>query len=268
MERNFRDLIERHWADRKFVCVGLDTEVSKLPKARGRKNVGKRMFEFNQRIVEVTNDIVCAYKVNVAFYEGRGKDGYVALKQTIEFILENAPTVPVILDAKRGDIGNTNAGYVRAAFDELEADAITVNPYMGGKTLEPFFFRQDKFVFVLCRTSNEGSDEFQNLQVDGKPLYLYVAKNFAEKWNGKGNCGLVTGATYPNELALVRETAPTLPLLIPGIGAQGGDLEATVKAGKDANGGGMIINSSRGIIFDPDPRKKALELDEQIKSFL
>lgn len=270
MKRNFRDLIERKWSDRKFVCVGLDSELGKIPphplwdKLEG----GDKMHTFNCEIVRLTGDIACAYKINSAFYEAEGAAGFAAMQKTIAQIRLLVPGVPVILDAKRADIGNTNEGYAKSAFELLGADAITVHPYLGAEAMVPFLRRGDKGIFVLCCTSNKGSAEFQGLESNGRRLYEIVADNVAHTWNVNKNCGLVAGATHPEELASIRRIVGDLPLLIPGIGAQGGEVEATVKAGKDSKGGGMIINSSRGIIFDADPRKKALELHEQIVSFL
>jgi orotidine-5'-phosphate decarboxylase len=208
------------------------------------------ILRFNRAIVEATKDLACAYKPNVAFYEAHGKDGLVALRRTIAAVHYLAPEVPVILDAKRGDIGSTNVGYAEAAFEFLQADAITVHPYLGAEALQPFLARAEKGIIVLCRTSNPGAGEFQNLSVNGgEPLYRFVARRVASEWNKSGNCALVVGATYPDELREVRGIVGDMPILIPGIGAQGGDVEKTVSAGKDSRGQGMIINSSRGIIF-------------------
>lgn len=269
MERNFREMLEARWAAGKFVCVGLDSELERVRKIVGGHLVPDvAIGTFNERIIEATRKVACAYKPNVAFYESLGNTGMKALAFTISTIRNLAPEIPIILDAKRADIGSTNDGYVKAAFDVLDADAITVHPYLGMEAMAPFLQREDKGIFVLCRTSNPGAGEFQDLPVDGKPLYQHVAQNVAEKWNKNGNCGLVVGATYPEEMAKVRAIVGDLPLLIPGIGAQGGDLEATVKAGKDSRGRGMIINSSRGIIFAENPEKEAEALNDQIKSFL
>lgn len=213
------------------------------------------VFGFNKQIVQATRDLVCAYKLNAAFYEALGERGILALGETIEFIIAEAPGVPIILDAKKGDIGNTNDGYARMAFDYFCADAITVHPYLGYESLEPFIKREDKGIFVLCRTSNKGAGEFQDLLVSSegpyaKPLYEVVAQRVSTRWNTYGNCGLVVGATCPDELKKVREiVGDDMLILIPGIGAQGGDLEKTLEAGKNSQGQGMIINSSRGIIF-------------------
>jgi len=255
-------MLEAQWAKGNFVCVGLDSEFGKIPEsARVGGNEcevheGNTIVAFNRAIVEATKDFVCAYKPNAAFYEAYGAEGISALHRTIADIHAIAPDVPVILDAKRADIGNTNAGYVEAAFDFLRADAITVHPYLGAEALQPFLARADKGVIVLCKTSNPGAGEFQDWDISGDvvpggymPLYKYVAHRVSREWNKNGNCALVVGATYPEQLREVREVVGDMPILIPGIGAQGGDVEKTVTAGKDSRGWGMIINSSRGIIF-------------------
>lgn len=253
--RNFRTLIESQWSHGRFACVGLDSEFSKLPPSivqsdhQGKSDVAASLVAFNRAIIEATHDLVCAYKPNTAFYEAYGAAGMMALEKTVTFIHEIAPTVPVILDAKRADIGNTNNGTVTFAFDYLKADAITLHPYLGKEALEPFLARKEKGIIILCRTSNAGSEEFQNLSINGEALYQMVARRVAEEWNINGNCGLVVGATYPQELGEVREIVGNMPLLIPGIGAQGGSVEKTVMAARDQRGAGMIINSSRGIIF-------------------
>jgi len=245
-----------------FVCVGLDSDYSQIPEAAKKLtteqgSVEWEMFAFNREIIDATHDLVCAYKPNVAFYEAYGSYGWGALKRTIDYIKNVYPEIPVILDAKRADIGNTNLGYVKAVFDELGADAVTVHPYFGKEALKPFLDRKDKGVFVLARTSNPGAGEFQDLLLHPPspeffgtlPLYKYVAYKVTTEWNENGNCGVVVGATYPEELAQIRQIVGDMPILLPGIGAQGGEVEATVKAGKDSRGWGMIINSSRGIIF-------------------
>ena len=254
-ERNFNNMLEAQWAKSNFVCVGLDSELEKIPESvRQRGNgpgisIANTIVAFNRAIVEATKDLVCAYKPNSAFYEAHGDEGFAALKRTIMDIHAIAPDVPVILDAKRADIGNTNRGYADAAFDFLQADAVTVHPYLGQEALQPFLDQSDKGIIVLCRTSNPGAGEFQDLSVNGEPLYRFVARRVASEWNKNGNCALVVGATALHELAHVRKIVGDMPILIPGIGAQGGDVEQTVKAGKDSRGKGMIINSSRGIIF-------------------
>ncbi len=258
MPISFNDMLKAKWAEGKFACVGLDSEYEKLPVfLRDGTSVSAAITMFNRAIVGETRDFACAYKPNFAFYMAHGSEGLKALYQTIACIRIVAPTVPVILDGKFGDIGNTNEGYAKLAFDYLGADAVTVSPYLSGVALKPFLDRKDKGVFVLCRTSNLGSDEFQDLSVSGVAtfalgnisLYKHVASRVSKVWNVNGNCGLVVGATYPDELREVRGAVGDMPILIPGIGAQGGDVEKTVRAGKDSRGQGMIINSSRGIIF-------------------
>lgn len=272
--RNFRNMLEAKWSQGRFVCVGLDSELDRIPNSRGNPDIITTIVAFNRAIVRATADLVCAYKPNTAFYEEHGAAGLEALRLTILDIKNIAPDVPVILDAKRADIGNTNAGYAKMAFDLLGADAITVHPYLGMEAMPPFLDRADKGIIVLCRTSNKGAGEFQDLTVgipreelehlqtvkagpwgqsaDGHmttSLSNHVAYQVSKHWNKNGNCAVVVGATHPNELESIRSIVGDLPILIPGIGAQGGDLELTVKAGKDSRGQGMIINSSRGIIF-------------------
>lgn len=257
MERNFRKLIEARWAEGKFVCVGLDSELGKIPACVAGRTHTDMIRDFNLKIVEATADIALAYKTNLAFYLAQGESGISALWQTITNIREQAPEIPVILDAKFADIGNTNNGYAQFAFDYLGADATTVHPYLGAEALGPFLDRKDKGIFVLCRTSNKGGGEFQFWDITGDvvpggymPLYMYVAHRVSREWNKNGNCGLVVGATYPAELQEIYDRiGGELPYLIPGIGAQGGDLENTVAVFKRSAGRGMIINSSRGIIF-------------------
>lgn len=254
--RNFMEMLKARWAKGNFVCVGLDSDFGKIPECAYRRDYDGNVdpehtiVSFNRAVVEATKDLVCAYKPNTAFYETHGAKGIEALRRTIADIHAIAPDVPVILDAKRADIGNTNNGYASFAFDHLQADAITVSPYLGGEALQPFLERAEKGIIVLCRTSNPGAGELQDLSVNGdEPLYAYVARRVATKWNKSGNCALVVGATYPYELREVRQIAPDMPILIPGIGAQEGDLEKTISAGKDSRGQGIIVNSSRGIIF-------------------
>lgn len=228
---------------RSLLCVGLDSDPEMLP-------AGVNVFDFNRAIIEATSDLVCAYKINLAFYEALDAQGFEVLKQTVRFITPRG--VPVIADAKRGDIGNTSKAYARAIFDRLGFDATTVSPYMGFDSLEPFIEYQEKGVFILCRTSNAGARDFQSLicQLKGgnRPLFEIVAQKAAE-WNTRGNIGLVVGANYPEELKLLRQEHPDMPFLIPGVGAQGGDLALTVRYGINHQGVGAIINSSRQIIF-------------------
>ena len=274
-ERNFRQLLEAQWGEGKFLCVGLDSDFEKIPEAVRQAGVGETIVAFNRAIVDATKDLVCAYKPNPAFYEAHGDEGWKALRATIQYINDAAPTVPVILDAKRADIGNTNNGYAESAFDHLHADAITVHPYFGSDALTSFFERTEKGIIILCRSSNPGSGEIQNLKVDGVPLYQIIAHMAAGPWNANGNCAVMVGATYPEELAEVRTIVGDMPILIPGVGTQGGDLEKTVAAGKDSRGRGMIISVSRAVIFASDgadfagrAREKATALHGAIKAAL
>jgi len=274
-ERNFRQLLEAQWEQGKFLCVGLDSDFEKIPEAVRQAGVGETIVAFNRAIVDATKDLVCAYKPNPAFYEAHGDEGWKALRATIQYINDAAPTVPVILDAKRADIGNTNNGYAESAFDHLHADAITVHPYFGSDALTSFFERTEKGIIILCRSSNPGSGEIQNLKVDGVPLYQIIAHMAAGPWNANGNCAVMVGATYPEELAEVRTIVGDMPILIPGVGTQGGDLEKTVAAGKDSRGRGMIISVSRAVIFASDgadfagrAREKATALHGAIKAAL
>lgn len=230
-----------------LLCVGLDSEIHKLPSVV--LNESYPQFVFNKAIIDATHSYVCAYKPNMAFYEARGAQGIVELAMTMEYITTTYPDTFTICDAKRADIGNTNNGYVEFIFDHLKFDAITLHPYLGREALMPFLDRKDKVSIILCKTSNPGSGEFQNMDIEQSPLFMRVARQVATVWNVNRNCMVVVGATYPEEMKMVREIAPQLPFLVPGIGAQGGDVEETVKAGLDTEKRGMIINSSRGIIF-------------------
>jgi orotidine-5'-phosphate decarboxylase len=230
-----------------LLCIGLDPDPEMMPAGMG-------VLEFNRAIVDATSDLVCAYKPNLAFYEALGTEGLTALEKTVTHIPD---AIPVIGDAKRGDIGSTARAYARALFETLGFDAATVNPYLGYDSLEPFIEYRGKGVFVLCRTSNAGSVDFQDLVLSGKsaeggegerPLFEVVAL-MAREWNALGNVGLVVGATYPEELRRVRQLCPEMPLLIPGIGAQGGDPASAVRYGVDARGEKAIISSSRQIIY-------------------
>ena len=248
-DRNFRELLERQWEKGNFLCVGLDSDFEKIPEVARKEGVRETIVSFNRAIIDATKEYVCAYKPNAAFYEVHGDDGWEALRETIQYIRDEAPEVPVILDAKRGDISNTNEAYARSAFDHLRADAVTVHPYFGSEALAPFFERKEKGVIVLCRSSNSGAGEVQDLQVGTEALYKVVARLASGSWNGSGNCSVMVGATYPAELAEVRAIVGDMPILIPGIGTQNGDLEKTVLAGKDSRGRGMIISVSRALTF-------------------
>jgi len=277
--KNFIRMLKQKWQEGKFVCVGLDSQYDRIPKTvRKGVNVEEAVFNFNKAIIDTTHDLVCAYKPQYAFYGALGEPGVTALKKTITYIHKKYPDIPVILDAKRNDIGNTVEQYAIEVFDNYKADALTVNPYLGQEGLQPFLDRKDKGIIVLCRTSNPGAAEFQDLIVDhpklGKvPFYQVVAYQVAKKWNKNGNCCLVIGATYPEEAAKIRKIVTNLPFLIPGIGKQGGDVEKAVMASKDNQDEGMIINSSRGIIFASEGKdfaqaagKAALALNKEIVS--
>lgn len=236
-------------ANDSLLCIGLDIDLNRVPAFLLEKD--DPIFEFNRIIIDSTADLVCAYKPNLAFYEALGMDGLKALVRTVRYVPSH---IPVIGDAKRGDIGHSSEAYARAAFDMFGFDAVTVSPYLGHDSVQPFLNREDKAAFVLCKTSNPGSRDFQDLRVEiggGKEteaLYERVAMA-AREWNSRGNCGLVVGATYPSELRRVREVCPDMPILIPGIGAQAGDLEAAVTGGVDAKGELAVINASRAIIY-------------------
>ncbi|PIP52195.1 orotidine-5'-phosphate decarboxylase [Candidatus Beckwithbacteria bacterium CG22_combo_CG10-13_8_21_14_all_01_47_9] len=228
-----------------LVCVGLD----------------QGELEFNQKIIDQTHDLVCAYKPNFAFYEALGSKGWENLQKTVDYLRAKYPEVITIADAKRADIGNTNNGYVTAIFDELKFDAVTVNPYFGREALQLFLDQKDKGIILLCKTSNPGSGEFQDF------VWEKVATNVAKNWNKNNNCLLVVGATYPEELAQIRKIVGEMTLLVPGIGTQGGDVAKTVKAGLNSTKAGMIINSSRGIIFSANSRAEALKLRDEINKY-
>ncbi|RTK95413.1 orotidine-5'-phosphate decarboxylase [Candidatus Saccharibacteria bacterium] len=252
-----------------LLCVGLDPDSPKLPKSVADQT--DAYFQFCKAIVDATADLACAFKPNSAFFEGQGADGVAHLKQLCDYIKQAHPDIPIILDSKRADIGNTNNGYVAQSFDYLGADAVTVHPYLGQEALEPFLSQAEKGIIILCRTSNPGAGEFQDLLVDGKPVYQHVAERVATTWNTNKNCLLVVGATYPDEIAEVRNiVGPDMFLLIPGIGAQGGDLEKTVKAG----GENVLINSSRAILYASSgddyadaARTAALEFKDEINKY-
>ncbi len=243
----FKEKLQQAWkTSGSMVCVGLDPQLDRLPSSiRASRNP---LLEFNKRIIDATIAHACCYKPQFAYYAGENRLD--ELFDTMAYLREVAPDRVVILDAKRGDIGSTADQYAREAFEVYQADAVTVNPYMGGDTLVPFTRFAEKGVVVLCKTSNAGSAELQDLVLEkGHPLYMEVARNAAASWNENNNLALVVGATYPDELARIRSVIGEIPLLVPGIGAQGGDLEATLKAGLCADGWGLMINSSRGILY-------------------
>jgi orotidine-5'-phosphate decarboxylase len=259
-KRKLREATERNGS---LLCIGLDPDPGKLP---ARVTVA----EFNRAIIDATSDLVCAYKPNLAFYEALGIEGLRMLEQTIQAV---PPGIPIIGDAKRCDIGNTARHYARALFDSFGFDAATLSPYLGFDSIEPFIAYPERGSFLLCRTSNPSARDFQDLRIDGQPLYEHVAFKALE-WNVHGNIGLVVGATYPQELARIRQICPLMPLLIPGVGTQGGDVEAVVRFGTDADGTNAIINVSRAVLYassGPDfaeaARRSATALRHEFNSF-
>lgn len=251
-----------------LLCIGLDTDIRKVPEFLFE--YGDPLYEFNRRIIDATRDLVCAYKINLAFYEATGEHGWYTIHQTLARIPEEIVTIG---DAKRGDIGNSAEMYARLIVDDYEFAACTVNPYMGSDSVAPFMKNSHQGAFILALTSNPGAKDFQYLKVGGRPLYERVVAQ-TRKWNSKKNCGLVIGATRPNELRRIRSLAPEMPLLIPGIGAQGGDLQKAVRYGCDEKGEMAVINVSRNIIyasggddFAAAARKAAESLRDQINRY-
>jgi orotidine-5'-phosphate decarboxylase len=243
---NFVTALNQRWATHHtMLCVGLDPEPQRYPEHL--QTNPDRAFEFCKAIVDATAPYVCAFKPQIAHFAAQGAES--ALERLIAHIHEQHPDIPVILDSKRGDIGSTAQHYAREAFERYQADAVTVNPYLGQDSVQPFLDYADKGVIILCRTSNPGSGEFQNLTIDGLPLYQHVATTVAQSWNKNGNCALVVGATYPEELGQVRALVGDMPLLVPGIGAQGGDVKAVLRLGKDSKGHGLMLSSSRAILY-------------------
>ncbi len=236
----FEDAARRNHS---LLCVGLDPDPAKIP-----AGVSPRSFLF--QIVDATRDLAACYKPNIAFFEPDLAEGITLLRDLIAHI--HTTDVPVLLDAKRGDIGHTAEAYARAVYDSLGADAVTLNPYLGQDSLEPFLRREDRHAFLLCRTSNAGARDLQDMEVQGNPLYEHVAY-LANQWNGNGNVGLVVGATYPAEARRIREICPDLLFLMPGVGAQSGAVEEAVQAAVDADGGGILVNASRAVLY-AEPR--------------
>jgi orotidine-5'-phosphate decarboxylase len=246
-----------------LLCVGLDCAIDRLPgRFRGEP---RPQLAFGRWIIDETHPFVAAYKPNLAFYEARGAAGWDELAETLAYVREVDPAIFTIGDAKRADIDSTNAGYVAGLLDGLGFDAITLHPYLGSEALRPFLERADKVAIVLCRTSNPGAGELQDLDVGGVALWEVVATRVRDAWNARGNCMLVIGATYPAELCRARELCPDLTFLVPGVGAQGGDVASVVSAGLDARGRGLLINASRSIIFAADPAAEARVLRDDIR---
>jgi len=267
---HFIEQLERAWdVNGSLVCVGLDPEIERFPP----QVVGQPspIFQFNKAIIDATADLVCAYKPQFAHYAAYEAEDQ--LERTIDYIQSTYPGIPVILDSKRGDVGNTAERYAIEAFERYHADAVTVNPYLGGDSMEPFLKYEDKGVIILCRTSNPGAGDLQDLQVGGRRLFHVVADLAARRWNTRGNCALVVGATYPRELAEVREIVGNMPFLVPGVGAQGGDVAQAVQSGQTAAGAGLVISSSRGILYASSgenfvsaAREATLKLRDQINA--
>jgi orotidine-5'-phosphate decarboxylase len=253
-----------------LVCVGLDPELERFPaQLAGQPSP---IFQFNRAIIDATADLVCAYKPQFAHYAAYEAEDQ--LERTIEYIHQHHPGIPVILDAKRGDVGNTAQRYAIEAFERYGADAVTVNPYLGTDSLEPFLSYTDRGVIVLCRTSNPGAGDLQDLETGGRKLYEVVAEMAATRWNTRGNCALVVGATYPRELAQVRTLVGDMPFLVPGVGAQGGDVQAVVTNGQTLNGDGLMVSSSRAILYAASDetwveaaRSAARKLRDQINQY-
>ena len=280
-----------------LLCVGLDSDFAKIPKkflprpsGYGQGKNKFPQFEFNKFIIKETHQYTAAFKMNSAFYEARGDKGIQELKMTMDYLRKHHRDIFTICDAKRADIGNTNNGYVTAIFDWLGFDAVTLHPYLGQEAVQPFLDRKDKMSIILCRTSNPGAREFQDLKIKGKPLWQVVAERVslghrtatlgrrptgepgeAKNWNKNKNCMLVVGATYPKEMKKIRSIVGDMTFLVPGVGTQGGDLKAVLKNGLNKKGKnknlGLIINSSRSIIFSRNPKKEAQKLCEEIRKY-
>lgn len=255
-----------------LLCIGLDTDISKIPPFLQIEP--DAIYQFNKAIVDATSELVCCYKANIAFYTAYGSHGLEALQQTVAYIKDTYEHIPVIVDAKRADIGSTSEKYAKEAFDIIDADAVTVNPYMGFDSIKPFLERKDRGVIILCRTSNPGAADFQELLIEDKPLYLRVAEKVAE-WNTQyGNCLMVVGATAPEQMKEIRKIAPNMFFLVPGIGTQGGNLEAILQAGLTNEKSGLLIHSARDIIyasvekdFAQTAKEKATKLRDEINTY-
>lgn len=234
-----------------LLCVGLDPELERIPGPYRREPYP--LFAFCRSVIDATAEFACAFKPNIAFFEAHGARGWDQMTMVFSYLRDAFPDHFSICDAKRADIGSTNRGYVQAIFDDLGADAITLHPYLGAEALAPFLARTDKASIILCRTSNPGAGEFQDLASGGGPLWQHVAERVSGEWNAHRNCMLVVGATWPQEMRTIRRIAPEMTFLVPGIGAQGGDVGATVQAGLRNDGKGLILSSSRAILYSEDP---------------
>ncbi len=246
-----------------LLCIGLDSALERLP-SRFRSSP-QPQFAFNRWVIERTHGLVVSYKPNMAFYEARGAAGWHELALTMEYLRATHPVIFTICDAKRADIDSTNRGYVTGLLDELGFDAITLHPYLGADGLRPFLDRADKVSIILCRTSNAGAAELQDLAIGDERLWEVVARRVGSEWNRNGNCMLVVGATYPAELERARQICPDMPFLVPGVGSQGGDVGEVIRRGLDARGRGLVINASRSVIFADDPADEAVRLRDAIR---
>jgi orotidine-5'-phosphate decarboxylase len=252
---NFIQKLEQCWSSsNSLLCVGLDPNWQKIPDHL--KKLPEPIFEFCKAMVDATHDLVCAYKPQIAYFSSLQAEDQ--LVKTLNYIRQTYPHIPIILDSKRGDIGSTAEMYAVEAFDRYKADAVTVNPYMGQDSAKPFLDRADRGTVLLCRTSNPGAADIQDLRVDGQPLYEKVASMISQDWNYNHNCCIVVGATWPEQMARLREITGNMPFLVPGVGAQGGDVGALVKAGQTNDGKGLMINSSRAIIYAGDDQNFAI----------
>ena len=257
----FTEKLQNAWDKQdSLLVVGLDPDEQRMPESILQSK--DPIFDFCKGIIDATAEFACAFKPQIAYFASQGAE--MTLIQLCHYISSTYPDLPILLDSKRGDIGTTAEHYAKEAFERYRADAITVNPYLGFDSIEPYLAWEDKGVIILCRTSNQGGSDFQFFEsADGVPLYLEVAKTVADKWNISGQCSLVVGATFPEEIAKVRAcVGDEMPLLVPGIGAQGGDIEATVMAGANSKGQGLMINSARAILYassDTDWQEAAAE---------
>lgn len=268
---NFLEKLRAAWRDQNsLLCVGIDPDLPRLP-GHFEKSKGS-VFAFAKAIIDATSDLVCAYKPQIAYFSAISAEQQ--LEQITAYIRERHPHIPIILDAKRGDIGSTAALYAREAFERYQADAVTVNPYLGYDAIEPFLRYKERGIVLLCRTSNPGAGDIQDLPVEGVPLYERVAALASGAWNANGNCLLVAGASWPSQLERIRSLVGDMPLLVPGVGIQGGDVEQLVKAGQSTDGSGLIVSASRSVLyagsgfdFAQAAREEALRLRNLINQF-
>ena len=268
---NFINKLNACWhSNNSLLCVGLDPNWEKIPQHIKEKD--DPIFEFCKAIIDATHDLVCAYKPQIAYFAGLNAEDQ--LETTLNYLRSTYPHIPIILDSKRGDIGSTASMYAKEAFERFQADAVTVNPYMGQDSAQPFLDYKNKGTILLCRTSNPGAKDIQDLEVDGQPVYEKVATMISQDWNKNNNCSIVVVATWPEQMKKLRSICGEMPFLVPGVGAQGGDIEALVKAGQTANGTGLMINSSRAVLYASNgtnfaqaARKVALDTRDEINKY-